>query len=163
MYCSKCGIQNPDDASFCVKCGAKIDDDYKEGIAQKTEERLVKVAYISNGQCSNCKEKVTNEAFCPKCKSPLEFPLKKKSMITACLLSLILPGLGNMYAGYWMEGILFFFGAVVIGLYDTINSTFLYSIILRLIASGRAGVNVEHVNTPEKHIKMKFDGNEKVI
>jgi TM2 domain-containing membrane protein YozV len=161
MYCSKCGIQNPHDAIFCIKCGAKIDDDYKERIAPKTEERLVKVAYISYGKCSKCNEKVTNEAVCPKCNSPLEFPLKKKNTLTACLLSLIIPGLGNMYAGYWMEGIGFFVVGVLIGLYDVINGTSLYSIIFRLIAAGRAGVNVDNVNQPEKHIKMKFDGNEK--
>lgn len=162
MYCSKCGTQNPDDASFCIKCGVKIDEVYKES-APKTEERLVKVAYISNGQCSNCREKVTNEAFCPYCKSPLEFPLKKKSTITASILSFIIPGLGNMYAGYWMVGILFLIVAVVIGLNDVINNTSLYSWIFRIIAVIYVIGTVEKVNMPEKHIKMKFDGNEKAI
>lgn len=24
VYCTKCGAQNPDDAGFCVKCGAEL-------------------------------------------------------------------------------------------------------------------------------------------
>ncbi len=172
MFCSKCGTQNPDDASFCFKCGSKLisntsteikpiekpisfssDDDNK-----RDTERLVKVAYISYGKCPNCKQKVTNESFCPKCKSPLEFPLKKKSVGIAALLSLIVPGLGGMYAGSWIEGIVFFFVGIVIGLYDVTNGSFIFSLVFRLISAGRAGVNADNVNMPEKYIKMRIDG-----
>lgn len=49
MYCSKCGIQNPDDASFCSKCGnnlkfteAKVIPKAEPVILQKTNENPIK-------------------------------------------------------------------------------------------------------------------------
>lgn len=36
MYCSKCGTQNPDDASFCIECGNNLKPEIeRKGITGK--------------------------------------------------------------------------------------------------------------------------------
>lgn len=68
MYCNKCGTQNPDDASFCGKCGNNL--------------------------------KSTK-------------PEKKNSGIAA-VLSLIIPGIGQIYCGRAERGIKILIGTIVL-------------------------------------------------
>lgn len=55
VYCQKCGIQNPDDAQFCNKCGVSLKEPDTKVVqrveGQKKEITLTKaqVSYLSKG------------------------------------------------------------------------------------------------------------------
>ncbi|HKU32287.1 MAG TPA: zinc ribbon domain-containing protein [Candidatus Nitrosotalea sp.] len=57
MYCIKCGSQLPDDAAFCVKCGAK-----QQTTPAQQEQPVEKVSSQSSG---------VTEIKCPSCGAPI--------------------------------------------------------------------------------------------
>ena len=60
MYCPKCGNQNPDDAAFCMKCGAQLHSTGQSSPQQNTSGQRSVVA--PNGATS---------FKCPNCGAPL--------------------------------------------------------------------------------------------
>lgn len=87
MFCPKCGKQNPDNNSFCIKCGADLKtSENDEGFFNKTDEHLQydvimeKIDPILEGKSVKYKEAIeknqtyidsvnTSTLKCPKCGS----------------------------------------------------------------------------------------------
>ena len=38
VYCTRCGVKNPDDAKYCDKCGAKLEVSIEESLERRAEE-----------------------------------------------------------------------------------------------------------------------------
>ena len=92
--CSNCGTA-VDNEKFCPKCGQKLDS---------TAQMNRNFTY-----CRNCNAQIDVKAeICPKCgvrqKSP---PAEHKNPLFALILSIIFPGLGQIYNGQNRKGILF--------------------------------------------------------
>lgn len=66
--CSHCGAQVPVDASFCSKCGSKIEKSNSEKEAQNKEAKVSEDAEIVNCLCPNCNEILEDDVkYCTKC------------------------------------------------------------------------------------------------
>lgn len=66
MYCNKCGTQNPDDASFCGKCG----NDLKSSKVETETKEIIGIIY-----CPKCgTENKDDVNFCSKCGNDLKSP-----------------------------------------------------------------------------------------
>lgn len=63
--------------------------------------------------CSECKKEVSSEAAtCPSCGHPIK-PQKQWKPGIAALLSLIIPGAGQLYKGYVLRGLIWFVVVIV--------------------------------------------------
>ena len=80
--CAECKFESPDDAKFCLKCGAKLKEAKSE--KNKTEEAKEKETVIK-----------------------LEIPIGPKSRIAAGLLAVFVGtfGIHNFYLGYNKRGL----------------------------------------------------------
>lgn len=86
MKCLKCGIENPEDSKFCIKCGTKLNN-----TQDTTKEDTVACSKCgvlndkSDNFCTNCgealKENLTNKTnnpiICPYCGSKLDSGVSK--------------------------------------------------------------------------------------
>ena len=112
MYCTNCGQELSENASVCTSCGVLVGQERKF--------------------CSNCGEAVhSNQSICLKCGSALQ-PLRGqqqgvnvgggkmiapsgKSAGTATLLSCLIVGLGQIYLGQVLKGIVMILLCIVTG------------------------------------------------
>ncbi len=134
VFCPDCGKDVPE-AKFCKNCGAYIAN-IKE---IEPEEETGKVALIESNDlndtvlvpksldnvnyCYNCGNPIAREfKFCPECgqnlsgdivKSSAKSPDSEKNIIMAIILSILLPGLGQMYLGLDHKGAIFLITYVV--------------------------------------------------
>ncbi len=46
MYCKKCGVQNPDDAKFCISCGEQLEVDKEENTMDFIKKEMVDLSII---------------------------------------------------------------------------------------------------------------------
>jgi len=107
-YCRQCGEKNPQDAAFCISCGAKA-----------------KVTSTKSAPSTDSAPK-----------TQLDAPRKKKNASLAAILSFLIAGLGHFYLGEWKRGALWFILLIIISivLFYTLNSagTFI-GLILNII------------------------------
>lgn len=94
MYCMKCGQECPPGASYCSKCGHKL------STAPSEEPDIV---------IENAEVYVEHPGYLAE-----EAPRRLWSPLVACLLSFLIPGLGQLYKGHVFSG-LFWFLIVLVG------------------------------------------------
>jgi predicted RNA-binding Zn-ribbon protein involved in translation (DUF1610 family) len=76
---------------------------------KEVKESEVKIAESKTQYCSECGKKISDKALsCPSCGAPtkVETQTGKKSRIVAIILTALIPGLGQMYAGDLGKGLL---------------------------------------------------------
>ena len=146
VICQDCGKEVPKD-KFCKNCGAYLGNVEEVPVIEKTEvpevseETAVPVPIESDNVnfCHKCGSKITgNFKFCPNCgqelnakvsKSPKTVASSEKNILLAIILSVILPGLGQIYLGLDRKGAIFLIGFLLCtviwiwALIDTIIST----------------------------------------
>jgi hypothetical protein len=105
MVCEKCGGyyqlqegESPDDFDLC-QCGGKLE--YKESMGNI--EPPQNVEDVTNSPSENEKGELNSPVF-PDQIETSKNPEKRKNPWLAALLSLILPGLGHIYAGNYFKG-----------------------------------------------------------
>ena len=124
VICQDCGKEVPKD-KFCKNCGAYLGNVEEVPVIEKTEvpevseETAVPVPIESDNVnfCHKCGSKITgNFKFCPNCgqelnakvsKSPKTVASSEKNILLAIILSVILPGLGQIYLGLDRKGAIF--------------------------------------------------------
>src|SRR6267378_363133 len=74
MYCSKCGTQLPDDAAFCFKCGANLNQASTTNPTQPSSSPVGSVQVIAPSSATSLK--------CPSCGAPIS--PKFGEMIITC-------------------------------------------------------------------------------
>ena len=122
IKCPDCGSDNPDEATFCRKCGENLSaikpkeetkSDNQEvakycvkcgyGIKDKSTEICpkcgAKQTFKSTKYCGNCGAEIDiNAEICPKCGVRVMYrPTNNKSTILAAVMSIFIPGLGQIY------------------------------------------------------------------
>jgi len=89
MICSKCNSHSPDNASFCLKCGEKLNSNSINTHKNKTSSLTTSVETI-------------------KIEGGKKYVLGKNCYL-ATILSLLLPGLGQFYNGDYIKGVIYIF------------------------------------------------------
>ena len=140
VICPDCGKEVPKD-KFCKKCGAYLAnvEEVKPIEAIETEDEVLlesakmeetKPAVVPTQQsgkanfCYNCGAKLTGDfKFCPECGQDLNAKVAKstktvassgeKNMLLAVILSVLLPGLGQIYLGLDNKGSIFLIAYVI--------------------------------------------------
>lgn len=135
VICPDCGKEVPK-AKFCKNCGAYIENIDEPVQIEATPEVLiedsVKEPVVENPPqiqenikyCSNCGYKLTGDFnFCPNCGhdlNPKDMSNKKslrvnedKNILLAVILSVFLPGLGQIYLGLDRKGGLFLIAYII--------------------------------------------------
>ena len=122
VICPDCGKEVPKE-KFCKNCGAylgnieEIPESADVIIAEKEVATSQNVKY-----CTNCGYKLSGDfKFCPNCGNNINAPVKtqnvtlkkEKSMLLAIILSIFLPGLGQIYLGLDNKGALLLIAYVV--------------------------------------------------
>ncbi len=110
MFCKNCGQELAEDAVFCLKCGTKININ-QSVVQEKPISKQTKY-------CSNCASVIDEKAeICPKCgvrvSIPSVYPEKRNPGIAA-ILSLVIPGSGQMYCGYVNRGIIILISTLIL-------------------------------------------------
>ncbi|MHA1713683.1 MAG: zinc-ribbon domain-containing protein [Candidatus Ranarchaeia archaeon] len=111
-YCPYCGASNPPGAAFCEKCGAPIQ------VAQvpQPSPQQPQPAYSPPPAYSPAVPPIPTAPVGQLTQAQIEaIEHKRKSGALAFILSLIIPGLGQVYSGKLARGILFFFGVIFLG------------------------------------------------
>lgn len=145
VICPDCGREVPKD-KFCKNCGAYIADiEEINQIPQETGEikRGYDVPASSHSDikfCHNCGYGLIRDfKFCPNCgenlnstisKSNIVHPSDDKNMLLAIILSVFLPGLGQIYLGLDNKGAIFLIAYVVSAILILILIGFLLCFII---------------------------------
>lgn len=113
--CPNCGKENKDTSKFCENCGQKFEE--MNNNSRNTEENTT---YNTNTNkrptqfCKYCGEKIDAEAeICPKCGVRLKNPVSEKNPAIALILSLIFPGIGQLYNGQNHKCLMLIIGAII--------------------------------------------------
>lgn len=116
-YCPDCG--QPTGITICPKCGQKtVNEDYCTSCGYKINKNVKR--------CRNCGSKIdVNSSICANCGANVE----DKNAIVAFVLSLIFPGLGQLYNGQNHKGVVLIFGYIV----SWILSLILIGIVIALL------------------------------
>jgi TM2 domain-containing membrane protein YozV/ribosomal protein L40E len=108
MLCSKCGTENEKDAKFCNQCAARL-----------------------NIICPRCSfENPPDAKFCGRCAATVSSEVGPSSATTtspkgvksrrpgvALLLSILIPGFGQIYNGQWRKTLIFWGGWSVVAIF----------------------------------------------
>ena len=106
VICPDCKSEVPDE-KFCKNCGAYLKNEIKTPVKSK--------------YCANCGSELEGDVkFCANCgydiknriKKPAE-EVQKKNIIVAIILSVFLPGLGQIYLGLDRKGGLFLVSYII--------------------------------------------------
>ncbi len=127
-YCPSCGTQNDDQARFCINCGTGIERNPTNPITQAP------VSTSSMGAASHAPPMYADNASMVRTQ-PIQDPLMasmQKSVGLAVVLSFLIPGLGQIYAGKtgrglaflvgFFIGLLFFLPGVIIWIFGMIDA-----------------------------------------
>lgn len=135
IICPDCGNEVPQN-KFCKNCGAyianiekphvkAIESDEVEEIAGENVPAVVEREIVPSQKfnyCYNCGFELTGDFnFCPNCGNSLKTIVKssnvsadsEKNMLLAIILSVLLPGLGQIYLGLDNKGAKFLIAYVV--------------------------------------------------
>ena len=120
-FCSNCGSPLPEiteeevidpgvanSTKFCSNCGTELDASVV--VCPECGYRLIQEEMPQTKFCQNCGQKIDiNAEICPYCGIRVAgvTVVGQKSVFLAALLSIILPGLGQIYAGQTTKGISF--------------------------------------------------------
>lgn len=109
--------------------------------------------------CEKCGRKTNpNSKFCEKCGHKIGTPEKRKNIYIALILSLILSGLGTVYAGNKKKGLIIIalrIISAVIGLYNQLFS--IITFIVFIYAFYDAYREVQHANGVEKKYPVNYN------
>lgn len=131
-FCGNCGAEIKDDIKFCPKCGEGIagkknvtsTDSYKkDGVTPVSSINVVKINDDVNVNGKTEESPVSDDSSTKKASETLNISkdsseVKKasnasrsseKSPILAAILSFFIPGLGHLYAGLIVNGLVFLF------------------------------------------------------
>lgn len=132
VICPDCGREVPED-KFCKNCGAFLpkieeaqpieaveDNSLQTNLPANVEE--VNVSSQRFNYCVNCGFKLADDyKFCPNCGYNLKAPVRsnnvsinqEKNMLVTIILSVFLPGLGQMYLGLDHKGAILLLAYIV--------------------------------------------------
>lgn len=104
MFCKNCGREIRDDSQFCWECGTKV-----EAKKEESKEEPVTIDISPKKiHCKNCDNEVYDKVeVCPHCGIRLRIVVVKNPGVAA-VLSFFVPGLGYIYNGNIIIGIVFF-------------------------------------------------------
>lgn len=143
--CPNCGKENKDVSKFCENCGQKFENNPIVNETKEYNDENITTKTIPKRPtqfCKYCGEKIDAEAeICPKCGVRLKKPVSEKNPAIALILSLIIPGIGQLYNGQSRKcitliiaavisffliaiyiGFLFYFLVWIYGMYDAYKS-----------------------------------------
>lgn len=113
-YCTQCGSVVVPGTTFCDKCGLRTDDRSRAASAMRIADEIA---------CPFCKEQIRIDAIkCKHCGEFLNSQLRQTRVAecqsqpsrgVAAVLSLIIPGAGQMYRGDIASGLLWLIGTVI--------------------------------------------------
>lgn len=129
VICPDCG-KDVEKSKFCKNCGAYIAniEEPKPIIAESQDLQLTADVAVNSKEsgvkfCFNCGNEIPEEfEFCPNCGQDLNSSVVKSSAVTqpceknillAIILSVFLPGLGQIYLGLDNKGAIFLIAYVV--------------------------------------------------
>lgn len=95
-YCTCCGAQLEDDATYCISCGTKV---------QEKEKTVHNVNDNVNDNCKPNWEDSNNSKWDQPRHDNVRPTTVRHNRIAAGVLNICLPGVGNMYMGYVGKGI----------------------------------------------------------
>lgn len=106
MYCKKCQSEIPEDANFCSFCGEQIKESISTTNSSKANNKTISFIYPSKDET--------------------------KSVGLVLILSILLPGLGQMYLGQTQAGLGFIIISVVLGTFLTLGTGYVVAIFLTM-------------------------------
>ena len=128
VICPDCGKEVPKE-KFCKNCGAYLVDVEEDKLTLHTEEKPELPQVDAQNKkfkfCYNCGAELAGDfKFCPECGQDLSLTTiksnkhavvapKEKNTLLAVILSVLLPGLGQIYLGLDNKGALFLIAYVV--------------------------------------------------
>jgi len=109
-------VQQPKSTKYCANCGAKIDKN--AAMCTSCGALQGKKPVGKNDKfCTNCGSKIDiNAEICPKCGVRQAGSAGEKNPVIAGILSFLIVGLGQVYAGKPKRGIVLFIASVVFAL-----------------------------------------------
>lgn len=167
VICPDCGAKVPKD-EFCKNCGAyiaNIKEPITTEIVLKEDSSIDSIAKISDGvkhkYCFNCGHELGGDyKFCPFCGYNLKpenssnnktfNTNKNKNMILAIILSVFLPGLGQIYLGLDHKGSLFLIFYVLSAILILVLIGFLLVIVIWIWALIDTIISANALNRGEK-------------
>lgn len=163
IICPDCGKEASNE-KFCKNCGA-----YLENIRnnQSQADNLIEDYSESNFKfCYNCGYKLYgNFKFCPECgqdlssniiKTNTQLPLKEKNTILAVILSVLLPGLGQIYLGLDNKGAIFLIAFIISAILILLIIGFILVVIIWIWALIDTIISVNSLNRGEEVIDKLF-------
>ncbi len=124
IICDRCGASNPDESMFCQDCGARLiktSKSFKSQTEKIDTQSTISTIEQQEKICPSCKAKnLPNAKFCQNCGAKLTDNIKQQeiknvqenetknlpSVRTAILLSVLFPGVGQIYLGENTKGII---------------------------------------------------------
>ncbi len=171
VFCPDCGKDVPE-AKFCKNCGAYIanikeiePEEETDNVALIESNELNDAAPVSKSfnnvnYCYNCGNPISGEfKFCPECgqnlsgdivKSSVKSPDAKKNIIIAVILSIFLPGLGQIYLGLDHKGSMFLIAYVVSAILILILIGFLLCTVIWIWALADTVMSTNALNRGEE-------------
>ncbi len=145
VICPDCGKESAGE-KFCKNCGAYLANIEEVGAIETQSDALIEENVSTNHGsnlkfCYNCGAKLScNFKFCPECGQNLRSDIiktkttqassKEKSTLLAVILSVLLPGLGQIYLGLDNKGAIFLIGYVISAILILLIIGFLLVIII---------------------------------
>ena len=179
VICQDCGKEVPKD-KFCKNCGAYLGDIEEMPVIEEvpaieeteasevSEETSVPgpVESANVNFCHNCGSKITgNFKFCPNCgqdlndkvlESPKTVASSEKNIILAIILSVILPGLGQIYLGLDRKGAIFLIAYVVSAILILFLIGFLLCTVIWIWALIDTIISTNSINKGEEVVDKLF-------
>ena len=162
VICPDCGKEVPKD-KFCKNCGAYLGNIQE---IPKTTETLPEVSVVNGDAparnikyCTNCGCRLGDDfKFCPNCGYNLNSPVKtqnitlkkEKSMLIAVILSVFLPGLGQIYLGLDNKGALLLIAYVVSAILILLLIGFILVIVIWIWALVDTKISMNALNRGEE-------------
>lgn len=145
VICPDCGKESSNE-KFCKNCGAFLADIEEVDVIESQSNDFIGENISSNHDynvkfCYNCGAKLSdNFKFCPSCGQNLSSDIiktktthvssKEKNTLLAVILSVLLPGLGQIYLGLDNKGAIFLIGYVISAILILLIIGFLLVIII---------------------------------
>lgn len=174
VFCPDCGKEVPKD-KFCKNCGAYLANIKEVQVIEEKEESeipenieksedIVKSNKVNF--CSNCGNEIEGKfKFCPECGHKLNAEVNKstktvaegeKNILLAIILSIFLPGLGQMYLGLDNKGAIFLIAYVISAILILILIGFLLCAVIWIWALIDTIISANSINRGEEVLDKLF-------